>query len=166
MMIRKKCFKTLVMLLSLVSIICLSACTERKARMAELLAMENPDSAASYLTTVDTTRMEEGERALYTLTRALVLEEKWQRTHADTAVCLHDNEDDWSFIRKSSEEKGALDKELDSIPMATLKKLLRVNQSELFTTSFPSKFDNVLDDFGADDIKALIRAYVRRTNSI
>ena len=27
-------------------------------------------------------------------------------------------------------------------------------------------FDNVLDDFGADDIKALIRAYVRRTNSI
>ena len=115
MMLRKKCFKTLVMLLSLVSIICLSACTERKARMAELLAMENPDSAASYLTTVDTTRMEEGERALYTLTRALVLEEKWQRTHADTAVCLHDNEDDWSFTRKSSEEKGALDKELDSM---------------------------------------------------
>lgn len=27
-------------------------------------------------------------------------------------------------------------------------------------------FDNVLDDFGAEDIKALIRAYVRRTNSI
>lgn len=37
-------------------------------------------------------------------------------------------------------------KELDSIPMATLAKLLRVNQSEQFTTSFPSKFDNVLDD--------------------
>ena len=37
-------------------------------------------------------------------------------------------------------------KELDSIPMATLKKLIRVNQSEQFTTSFPSKFDNVLDD--------------------
>lgn len=27
-------------------------------------------------------------------------------------------------------------------------------------------FDNVLDDFGAEDIKALIRAYVRRTNGI
>lgn len=27
-------------------------------------------------------------------------------------------------------------------------------------------FDNVLDDFGAEDIKALIRAYVRRTNSL
>ena len=26
--------------------------------------------------------------------------------------------------------------------------------------------DNVLDDFGAEDIKALIRAYVRRTNGI
>ena len=112
---RRKCFKNVVMLLSLVGIICLSACAERKAHRAELLAMEYPDSAAAYLATVDTTRMKEGERALYTLTRALVLEEKWQQEHADTAVCLHDNEDDWSFKRKSSQEKGTLDEELDGM---------------------------------------------------
>lgn len=115
MMTRRKSFETLTMLLVAIGIISLAACTEKGSHVAELLAMEYPDSAAHYLATVDTTRMKEGERALYTLTRALVLEEKWQQEHADTAVCLHDNEDDWSFKRKSSQEKGMLDEELDSM---------------------------------------------------
>ena len=107
--------KTIAMLCSIVGIVLLSACTKRELLLAERLAMEHPDSAAVCLATIDTTHLGESERALYTLTRGLVLEEKWQRAHADTAVCLSDNEETWEFKRETLQSRGRIDEELDSM---------------------------------------------------
>ena len=115
MMTRKQQLKTIAMLFPIVGIALLSACTKRELILAERLAMEHPDSAAAYLATIDTTHLKENERALYTLTRGLVLEEKWQRAHADTAVCLSDNEETWEFKRETKQSKGQVDEELDSM---------------------------------------------------
>lgn len=82
---------------------------------AERLAFHAPDSALTLLAEVDTTRLGESNRVLYTLTRALALEEQWQCAHADTAVCLHDTEETWEFKRTIDMKKGELDEELDSM---------------------------------------------------
>ena len=95
----------------------LSACGERQSQRiaeAEQLALANPDSAAALLADVDTSRLNERTKALYVLTRMLVLEEQWQRRYADTAVCLFDGEEDWSFRRATNFQADSLDEAIDN----------------------------------------------------
>lgn len=106
------------MMLTCLCAIIFSACSRKQSRLlneAELLALDAPDSAATLLEEVDTANLDEADFMLYALTRALVLEEQWQRAHADTAVCLGDYEETWEFKRETMSSKGRLDEELDSM---------------------------------------------------
>ena len=81
------------MVLTVLCTIIFSACSRKPSQLlneAELLALDAPDSAAILLEEVDIANLDEADFMLYALTRALVLEEQWQRAHADTAVCLGD----------------------------------------------------------------------------
>lgn len=57
--------------------------------------------------------------------------------------------------------RGTIDEVVDERLELKEERMMRVVESSTIPL-----FDNVLDDFGVEDIKALIRAYVRRTNGI
>jgi len=58
---------------------------KRLLRAAENRVFTDADSAAHLLAQVDTTRLSEDSRMLFDLMRALVNEERWCLSHADTA---------------------------------------------------------------------------------
>ena len=94
-----------------ISTIFFFACKGRETQLlekAELIALDNPDSATILLEQVDTARLNENDRALYALTQALILEEQWQRAHADTTACLFESEFDWTFFRDRSLKRDSI----------------------------------------------------------
>ncbi len=79
---------------------------KRLLRAAEDMVFTDADSAARLLAQVDTTRLTEDSRMLFDLTRALVYEERWYLSHADTASCLSADEWTWSFNREMAIEES------------------------------------------------------------
>ena len=77
---------------------------KRLLRAAENRVFIDADSAARLLAQVDTTRLSEDSRMLFDLMRALVNEERWCLSHADTASCLWADTVTWSFNREVAKE--------------------------------------------------------------
>ena len=95
-----------------------SACRGRQSLLldeAELLALDDPDSAATLLAEVDAVQLHESDGALYALTRMLILEEQWQRHHADTVLCMLETDEEWVFKRENSILRDSLDDTIDSL---------------------------------------------------
>ena len=94
-----KTIRTWILVLAAVT---LAACQSRQTRWletAECLALSDPDSAAQLLAEVDTTRLDEGEQALHTLVRVLVLEEQMERATLDSLCFLIADSGVWEFRR-------------------------------------------------------------------
>lgn len=97
-----KTFKTWFILLIAVT---LAACQSRQTRLleqAERLALAHPDSAELLINQVDTASLDEGQTALHTLVRALILEERWQRATLDSLPCLIADSAVWEFRRSTT----------------------------------------------------------------
>ena len=94
---------------------------KRLLRAADAMVFEDVDSAACLLAQVDTTRLTEDSQMLLALLRALVHEEQWQLSYADTASCLSSG-DMWSFKRTTTYKRA------DSKPVLADSLLLRVYQ--------------------------------------
>lgn len=94
---------------------------KRLLRAADAMVFADVDSAARLLAQVDTTRLTEDSQMLLALLRALVHEEQWQLSYADTASCLSSG-DMWSFKRTTTYKRA------DSKPVLADSLLLRVYQ--------------------------------------
>ena len=94
---------------------------KRLLRAADAMVFADVDSAARLLAQVDTTRLTEDSQMLHALLRALVHEEQWQLSYADTASCLSSG-DMWSFKRTTTYKRA------DSKPVLADSLLLRVYQ--------------------------------------
>ena len=92
---------------------------KRLLRAADAMVFADVDSAARLLAQVDTTRLTEDSQMLHALLRALVHEEQWQLSHADTASCLSSG-DMWSFKRTTTYKRA------DDKPVLADSLLLRV----------------------------------------
>ena len=92
---------------------------KRLLRAADAMVFADVDSAACLLAQVDTTRLTEDSQMLHALLRALVHEEQWQLSHADTASCLSSG-DMWSFKRTTTYRRA------DEKPVLADSLLLRV----------------------------------------
>ncbi len=90
---------------------CRDLSQKRLLRAADAMVFADVDSAACLLAQVDTTRLTEDSQMLHALLRALVHEEQWQLSYADTASCLSSG-DMWSFKRtttyRRADERGVL----------------------------------------------------------
>lgn len=90
---------------------CRDLSQKRLLRAADAMVFADVDSAARLLAQVDTTRLTEDSQMLHALLRALVHEEQWQLSYADTASCLSSG-DMWSFKRtttyRRADERGVL----------------------------------------------------------
>ncbi len=107
-------------------VVTLLGCTGRQSRVldkAEGLALSLPDSAMKLLSQIDTTALGEDDRMRYSLTRALVHEERLLLSQADTTSCLSSSDSTrWCFSRtersmcqKAKERKLLTDSTLLSI---------------------------------------------------
>lgn len=92
---------------------------KRLLRAADAMVFADVDSAARLLAQVDTTRLTEDSQMLHALLRALVHEEQWQLSYADTASCLSSG-DMWSFKRTTTYRRA------DEGPVLADSLLLRV----------------------------------------
>ena len=92
---------------------------KRLLRAADAMVFADVDSAARLLAQVDTTRLTEDSQMLLALLRALVHEEQWQLSYADTASCLSSG-DMWSFKRTTTHRRA------DEGPVLADSLLLRV----------------------------------------
>ena len=92
---------------------------KRLLRAADAMVFADVDSAARLLAQVDTTRLTEDSQMLHALLRALVHEEQWQLSYADTASCLSSG-DMWSFKRTTTYKRA------DERPVLADSLLLRV----------------------------------------
>ncbi len=92
---------------------------KRLLRAADAMVFADVDSAAHLLAQVDTTRLTEDSQMLHALLRALVHEEQWQLSYADTASCLSSG-DMWSFKRTTTYRRA------DEKPVLADSLLLRV----------------------------------------
>lgn len=92
---------------------------KRLLRAADAMVFADVDSAACLLAQVDTTRLTEDSQMLHALLRALVHEEQWQLSYADTASCLSSG-DMWSFKRTTTYNRA------DEGPVLADSLLLRV----------------------------------------
>ncbi len=89
----------------LLTAVTLAACESRQTRLleqAERLALAHPDSAELLINQVDTASLDEGQTALHTLVRALILEERWQRATLDSLPCLIADSAVWEFRRSTT----------------------------------------------------------------
>ena len=90
---------------------CRDLSQKRLLRAADAMVFADVDSAACLLAQVDTTRLTEDSQMLHALLRALVHEEQWQLSYADTTSCLSSG-DMWSFKRtttyRRADERGVL----------------------------------------------------------
>ena len=108
---------------TLAAALLLTACVGRPSRqlkVAEALALCDPDSALAVLAQVDTAVLSEANRTLYDLVAALIYEEKWYRRYADTASCLsttgkgtlHVLEEDRTLMEERESEKWTFRREV------------------------------------------------------
>jgi len=84
---------------------CHTPTQKRLLRTAEDIVFTDADSAARLLAQVNTTRLTENSQMLYDLLRALVHEEQWYLSHADTAVCISSDAETWNFRREMGNQK-------------------------------------------------------------
>lgn len=85
------------------AIVTFLGCTGRQSRIldkAEALSLNNPDSAMTLLSQIDSTTLSEDGHFRYDLVRALVYDEQWQLCRADTVSCLSSADSTaWIFNR-------------------------------------------------------------------
>ena len=115
---RKTLLMMAILMLTSIGSTFFSACRGRQSHLlgeAERLALGDPDSAATLLAEVDTAKLDESDGALYALTRMLILEEQWQRHHADTTLCMLETDEEWLFNRESSTMRDSLDEIIDRL---------------------------------------------------
>ena len=79
---------------------------KRLLNAAEDMVFRDADSAQRLLAQVDTARLTHGSQMLHDLLGALICEERWYLSHADTASCLWSDAETWNFKREADSQEA------------------------------------------------------------